>query len=412
MALLVPSSAGTNQAGWNRAVADTLNGLVRKRLVETTISAATTLTDDYDVYLCDASGAAFTVTLPKAGLYSGKLYYLKKIDSSANAITIDADGSETIDGAATQSIENQYQTITLFSDGTGWNVVPISPTLGAVSVTNALTFASSGGAAAGTTFDGSAAQGDLLFRGASGWQRLAAGTSGQFLKTLGSGADPAWDTAGGGSGGGPCPAIRSTSIQANASAASYTVTFPTGAAAGDFCIIFHGGGFGGASITSPSTALWATYQQGATNWGGSIFTRRLTAADITAGSVTITPTGSFNSVAACVVFTGDAQLRFPQIENAARTIAVHAPGTGATSSTQTTPYVSSDDCVLAFLSNRAASNDTSSYGASLQTVNAANGSGALYANEAPSAGGQSTTFSYSTAGTGRFELLLAVRGPS
>jgi hypothetical protein len=256
MALLVPSSAGTNQAGWNRAVADTLNGLVRKRLVETTITAATTLTDDYDVYLCDASGAAFTVTLPKAGLYSGKLYYLKKIDSSANAITIDADGSETIDGSATQSIDNQYQTITLFSDGTGWNVVPISPTLGAVSVTNALTFASSGGAAAGTTFDGSsavtvdystvgaaktgaatgsgltiatshllgrasastgaieeltlsqaldligsAAHGDLLFRGASGWQRLAAGTSGQFLKTLGAGADPAWDTPSGGAGG-------------------------------------------------------------------------------------------------------------------------------------------------------------------------------------------------------------------
>ncbi|WP_155262947.1 hypothetical protein [Sphingomonas segetis] len=47
---------------------------------------------------------------------------------------------------------------------------------------------------------GSAARGDLLFRGAAGWQRLAAGTSGQFLKTLGAGADPAWDTAGGGSG--------------------------------------------------------------------------------------------------------------------------------------------------------------------------------------------------------------------
>jgi hypothetical protein len=37
---------------------------------------------------------------------------------------------------------------------------------------------------------GSAARGDLLFRGASGWQRLPAGTSGQFLKTLGAGADP------------------------------------------------------------------------------------------------------------------------------------------------------------------------------------------------------------------------------
>jgi hypothetical protein len=43
-------------------------------------------------------------------------------------------------------------------------------------------------------FVGSAAQGDLLYRGASTWTRLGAGTSGQFLKTLGAGANPAWDS--------------------------------------------------------------------------------------------------------------------------------------------------------------------------------------------------------------------------
>lgn len=39
---------------------------------------------------------------------------------------------------------------------------------------------------------GSAAQGDILFRDASGWGRLEAGTAGQFLKTQGEGANPAW----------------------------------------------------------------------------------------------------------------------------------------------------------------------------------------------------------------------------
>lgn len=43
-------------------------------------------------------------------------------------------------------------------------------------------------------FVGSAAQGDILYRGAAGWARLAAGVSGRFLKTLGSGADPIWDS--------------------------------------------------------------------------------------------------------------------------------------------------------------------------------------------------------------------------
>jgi hypothetical protein len=43
-------------------------------------------------------------------------------------------------------------------------------------------------------FIGGAARGDILYRGASAWARLPAGTSGNFLKTLGAGADPAWDT--------------------------------------------------------------------------------------------------------------------------------------------------------------------------------------------------------------------------
>lgn len=36
------------------------------------------------------------------------------------------------------------------------------------------------------------ARGDLLTRGAAAWQRLAAGTSGYVLKTMGAGADPVW----------------------------------------------------------------------------------------------------------------------------------------------------------------------------------------------------------------------------
>jgi hypothetical protein len=39
----------------------------------------------------------------------------------------------------------------------------------------------------------SSTQGDILYRGATSWDRLAAGTSGYFLKTQGSGANPTWD---------------------------------------------------------------------------------------------------------------------------------------------------------------------------------------------------------------------------
>lgn len=44
------------------------------------------------------------------------------------------------------------------------------------------------------------AQGDILYRGATGWTVLAPGTSGFFLETLGASANPAWSSAAGGSG--------------------------------------------------------------------------------------------------------------------------------------------------------------------------------------------------------------------
>lgn len=45
-------------------------------------------------------------------------------------------------------------------------------------------------------------RGSILFRGAAGWEALAPGTNGYFLKTNGDGGDPAWAASGGSGGGG------------------------------------------------------------------------------------------------------------------------------------------------------------------------------------------------------------------
>ncbi len=45
---------------------------------------------------------------------------------------------------------------------------------------------------------GSSVRGTLMYRGGEGWQALPPGTSGDFLKTLGDGSDPIWDTGGSG----------------------------------------------------------------------------------------------------------------------------------------------------------------------------------------------------------------------
>lgn len=80
------------------------------------LSTATNLSEDF-LYPCDATSAGFTVTLPLAANYQYKKYCIKKIDSSANIVTIARSGSDTIDGATTKTLTAQYNAITLVSDG-------------------------------------------------------------------------------------------------------------------------------------------------------------------------------------------------------------------------------------------------------------------------------------------------------
>lgn len=64
--------------------------------------------------------AGITITLPPAADATGHIYFIKKIDSSANVVTIDPSGSETIDGGLTAVLTVQYEAITIQSDGTEW----------------------------------------------------------------------------------------------------------------------------------------------------------------------------------------------------------------------------------------------------------------------------------------------------
>jgi len=63
---------------------------------------------------------------------------------------------------------------------------------------------------------GGQSQGDIIYYNGSAWARLGAGTSGQFLKTQGAGANPAWDTVGIGLGAwdAGAPWVVNTSYQA------------------------------------------------------------------------------------------------------------------------------------------------------------------------------------------------------
>lgn len=75
------------------------------------------------VLLVNASAQTTSITLPSAE----QSYYIKltvkKIDSSANRVTIVANNSETIDGQATFELSSQYASTTLISDGINWFII-------------------------------------------------------------------------------------------------------------------------------------------------------------------------------------------------------------------------------------------------------------------------------------------------
>lgn len=77
-------------------------------------NSAITLTSSHTVALCDASGAAFTVTLPDVASNTNRRFFIKKIDSSANPVTVAANA---IDGVPTRILASQNDAIMVVADG-------------------------------------------------------------------------------------------------------------------------------------------------------------------------------------------------------------------------------------------------------------------------------------------------------
>lgn len=87
-----------------------------------TKTAAYTLTANDDIVLGNTN--AFTLTLPTASGITGKVYTIKKINTEYDeALTIDGNGAETIDGNATHILYTVNSGITIVSDGTNWQII-------------------------------------------------------------------------------------------------------------------------------------------------------------------------------------------------------------------------------------------------------------------------------------------------
>jgi hypothetical protein len=108
----------SNGANWLILGGSILSGFANIKSI--TASYTATLADE-KIY-ANATGGAITVTLPAAATSKGKVYSIKKIDLSANAVTIDGNASETIDGALTKIINTQWTAVSIYCNGSGWYV--------------------------------------------------------------------------------------------------------------------------------------------------------------------------------------------------------------------------------------------------------------------------------------------------
>jgi hypothetical protein len=117
----------TSSAGTRAKIASLRNtGFTHEKAVsypDRTLTTAYTITDDDYAIWGNASGGAFSVTLPTAVGRRGKVFVIKKIDASVNAVTIDGDGSETIDNATTKQLTSENEVLWIMSDNSNWRVI-------------------------------------------------------------------------------------------------------------------------------------------------------------------------------------------------------------------------------------------------------------------------------------------------
>ncbi len=115
---------GSNVSGATSTTA--LNGVttaagIRQALATKTANYTLT-TLDYTV-LGNATTASFSLTLPTSVGATGQVYIIKKVDSTANTVTILTTSSQTIDGSTSKVLSYQYDGFQLQSDGANWIII-------------------------------------------------------------------------------------------------------------------------------------------------------------------------------------------------------------------------------------------------------------------------------------------------
>jgi len=75
------------------------------------------------IIFADATSGNVTITLPAAASFAGYRFHVKRIDASANTCSVTRSGSDTIDGMTSFTIDQQYTSIMIVSNGSAWYIL-------------------------------------------------------------------------------------------------------------------------------------------------------------------------------------------------------------------------------------------------------------------------------------------------
>jgi hypothetical protein len=219
-----------------------------KTITSSTYTVDTTSTD-YIIYT-DSTSNAITITLPVPTNGRFLIIQDKTGQASTNNITIKQNASETLNGLTQYVLAQNYNGLTITSDGTNWSVLSI-PASGSFFITSGTTYTTPVNITPQTRFK---------------FTLVGAGGGGGGINTN--------NANGSGGGGGGCAVVELTGLAANT---AYTLTI--GAA-----------GSGGISTTTPATNGGnTTLTVGATTYtasGGSLGADTVDTAGGTGGNTT------------------------------------------------------------------------------------------------------------------------------
>jgi hypothetical protein len=113
-----------NTASLRVVVWDAIFGIQNTSLVSVVSNPASPYdASNKDVVIIDATSGNKIVNLPPVASSTNYQITVKKTDATANTVTIEADGAETIDGGGNAVIETQYTSLTVACDGSAWFII-------------------------------------------------------------------------------------------------------------------------------------------------------------------------------------------------------------------------------------------------------------------------------------------------